>query len=460
MQKKTITNKVLWIFAIGQFGWSLLSGIISTWLVHLYTGVPTNEGDTNGLFAGFISQNPLIASLTLFGIITAVGRLFDAITDPLIASWSDRSDFKGGRRIPFMKAVAIPFALCTVAVFVVPQFSSITVNNTVIFILLMLFYLFMTIYCTPYNALIAELGDTQKNRINVSTYISFTYIAGFSVATLIPSLAGPLQGVAGSQENAVRLSIGIMAAVACVAMLIPAFYIKERAYIDSKPVQTPAFGSLVKTFKNSQFRRFVYADVIYFFAVTLFQTGLADYETKLMEIDSSNTFTLTVLMTVISLALYPLVNRLAPKLGKKKIIITGFFTYAAVFLLTALCGVGFVWGVIIAGCAGIPMAILGILPQACVADVSELNTLETGEDRSGMFFAARTFAMKLGQALSLLIYTSVTVSKIAANGEKYVTAGQYRTTAVIATVACLGGAFLFFLYNEKGILSKIEELKK
>ena len=460
MQKKPITNKVLWIFAIGQFGWSLLSGIISTWLVHLYTGVPTNEGDTNGLFAGFISQNPLIASLTLFGIITAVGRLFDAITDPLIASWSDRSDFKGGRRIPFMKAVAIPFALCTVAVFVVPQFSSITVNNTVIFILLMLFYLFMTIYCTPYNALIAELGDTQKNRINVSTYISFTYIAGFSVATLIPSLAGPLQGVAGSQENAVRLSIGIMAAVACVAMLIPAFYIKERAYIDSKPVQTPAFGSLVKTFKNSQFRRFVYADVIYFFAVTLFQTGLADYETKLMEIDSSNTFTLTVLMTVISLALYPLVNRLAPKLGKKKIIITGFFTYAAVFLLTALCGVGFVWGVIIAGCAGIPMAILGILPQACVADVSELNTLETGEDRSGMFFAARTFAMKLGQALSLLIYTSVTVSKIAANGEKYVTAGQYRTTAVIATVACLGGAFLFFLYNEKGILSKIEELKK
>ena len=67
MEKKPITNKVLWIFAIGQFGWSLLSGIISTWLVHLYTGVPANPGDTNGLFAQFITQNPLIASLTLFG---------------------------------------------------------------------------------------------------------------------------------------------------------------------------------------------------------------------------------------------------------------------------------------------------------------------------------------------------------------------------------------------------------
>ena len=459
MQKKPITNKVLWIFAVGQFGWSLLSGIISTWLVHLYTGVPAAAGDTNGVFARFISQNPLIASLTLFGIITAVGRLFDAVTDPLVASWSDRAEYKGGRRIPFMKAIAVPFALCTVGVFVLPQTGSVAVNNTIIFALLMLFYLFMTIYCTPYNALIAELGDTQKNRINVSTYISFTYIAGFSVATMVTSISGPLEAVTGSQESAIRLAIALMAAVACVALLVPALWIKERDYIEAKPVKTPAFSSLVKTYKNGQFRRFVYADVIYFFAVTLFQTGLADYETQLMGIDSSYTFLLTVLMTVISLSLYPVVNRLAPKTGKKKLIIIGFFAYSAVFALTAVCGRGLGWGVLIAGAAGIPMAILGILPQACVADVSELNTLETGEDRSGMFFAARTFAMKLGQALSMLIYTSVTVAQIAADGEKYVTAAQYRTTAAIAFVACLIGAFLFLLYGEKRILSRITELK-
>lgn len=459
MEKKPITNKVLWIFAVGQFGWSLLSGIVSTWLVHLYTGVATTEGATNGLFASFITQNKILASLTLFGIITAVGRIFDAVTDPLIASWSDRAKFKGGRRIPFMKIIAIPFALVTVGIFVIPQFSSVILNDVLIFVLIMLFYLFMTIYCTPYNALIAELGDTQKNRINVSTYISFTYIAGFSLSTLIPSLAGPLQGIAGSQENAIRLSIGVMAALACIAMMVPAFWIKERQYIDAKPVQTNAFRSLIKTFKNGQFRRFVYSDVIYFFAVTLFQTGLADYETKLMGIDSSNTFTLTVIMTVISLALYPVVNALARKIGKKKLIITGFFTYASVFLLTTLCGQGFIWGVIIAGSAGVPMAILGILPQACVADVSELSMLETGEDRSGMFFAARTFSMKMGQAISMLVYTSVTVATIV-NGEATVAESQYRTTAAIATGACLIGAILFFFYNEKGVLNKIFSIRK
>lgn len=470
---KPITNKVLWIFAIGQLGWSLLSGIISTWLVHLYTGVHM-PGDTNGIFGQFITQQPIFASITLFGLVTAVGRIFDAITDPLVASWSDRAKYKGGRRIPFLKAAAVPFGFITVAIFLLPQTESIGTNNAVIFILLMLFYLLMTMYVTPYNALIAELGNNQKNRINVSTYISLTYIVGFSMATLVPTLAGMLEGVAGSQENSIRLAIGIMCLIAVICMLIPAFYIKEREYIDSKPVHTPAFKSLLRTFSNKQFRRFVYADVIYFFAVTLFQTGLADFETRLMLIPSDNTFLLTVLMTVVSLCLYPLVNRLAPKLGKKKIIVVGFFAYACVFLLTYLCGTGMTWGIVVAVTAGIPMAILGILPQACVADISELNTLETGEDRSGMYFAARTFAMKLGQALSMVIYTSITAAAVAivaahtsSTGVETLTEelqkqieGPYRTAALVATIACFVGAFLFLLYNERKIMGRIRELKK
>ena len=446
--KKKITNKLLWIFAIGQFGWSLLSGVVSNWMVYYYTGSPDAQNPNTGIFASGITQHPILFRLTLFGLVLAVGRIFDAVTDPLIAGWSDRSRYKGGRRIPFMRAVAIPFALVTIGLFVLPQTSNILLNDVFLFFLLMVFYLFMTIFCTPYNALIAELGDTQKHRINVSTYISFTFIAGQSVSFMLPNLAGML-GEAG-QPGPIRTAVAIMATIACVAMLIPSFYIRERDYIDSSPSKTKAFSSLLKTFKNRQFRRFVYSDVIYFFALTLFQTGLAFYETKLMGIEDTWTFVLTATMTLISVLLYPFVNRLAPRLGKKKLIITGFFAYALVFFITFVCGRGLYWGFIVAVCAAVPMAILGILPQACVADVSELSRLETGEDRSGMFFAARTFAFKMGQALAMVVFTSVTVSE---------TQMSYRATAIIATVTCLIGACLFFLYNEKMILSSIRQLK-
>jgi GPH family glycoside/pentoside/hexuronide:cation symporter len=449
----------------------------------VYYYIPAIGSENSGIFGtGFITQKRFFLGLTIFGIIMMIGRIFDAITDPLVASWSDRSTFKGGRRIPFMKVIAIPFALITVGVFVFPQVPGNEVlNDIIIFVTLILFYLFMTIYCTPYNALISEFGDTQQHRINVSTYISLTYIAGLTLAFLVPNIAGMLQGALGV-ANSVRAAIGIMSALACVAMILPSFLIKERDYIEAKPVRTPAFKSLFSTFKNGQFRRFVYSDVIYFFAVTLFQTGLAYYETLLMHIPAGNTIVLMAIMTLVSLALYFPVNRLAPKLGKKKLIIIGFFSYAFVFLLTSVCGLfgipGIVWGIIIAVCAGVPMAILGILPQACVADVAELEALKSGENRSGMFFAARTFAMKMGQAIAVVLFTAVT-SVAAAEAEaaleaaaeagidvnelnQQISAGgemSFRITAIIATVACLIGAFLFFFYKDKKILDEIDTLK-
>lgn len=446
---KPITNKLLWIFAVGQFGWSLLSGVVSNWMVYYYTGSPDAQNPNTGLFASGITQEPILFKLTLFGLVLAVGRIFDAITDPLIAGWSDRSNYKNGRRIPFMRAMAVPFALCTIGLFVIPQTGIVAVNDVLLFALLIVFYLFMTMFCTPYNALIAELGDTQQHRINVSTYISFTFIVGQSISFLLPNLAGALEGAVG-QKGSIRLAVAIMASIACAAMLIAAFYINERDYIDSKPSETKPFSSLIKTFSNGQFRRFVYSDVIYFFALTLFQTGLAFYETKLMEIEDTWTFVLTATMTAISVCLYPVVNILAKKIGKKNLIIIGFFSYCVVFAITAACGKGLHWGFIVAVTAAVPMAILGILPQACVADVAELTRLETGEDRSGMFFAARTFAFKMGQALAMVIFTSVTISQ---------TTGSYRATAIIAFVTCLIGALLFFAYNEKMILGRIRELR-
>ncbi len=448
-QLKPITNKLLWIFALGQFGWSLLSGVVSNWMVYYYTGTPSAQNPNTGLFASGITQHPIFFKLTLFGLVLACGRIFDAITDPLIAGWSDRANYKGGRRIPFMRAMAVPFALCTIGLFVLPQTSNIVINDIVLFVLLMVFYLFMTMFCTPYNALIAELGDTQQHRINVSTYISFTFIVGQSISFLLPNVAGALAGSFG-RAGSIRMAVAIMAAIACIAMLISSFYINERDYIDSKPSDTKPFKSLAKTFSNSQFRRFVYSDVIYFFALTLFQTGLAFYETQLMEIEDTWTFLLTATMTFISVCLYLPVNILAKKIGKKQLIIVGFFAYACVFLVTTFCGKGLYWGFIIAVAASIPMAILGILPQACVADVAELTRLQTGEDRSGMFFAARTFAFKMGQAIAMVVFTSVTVSQ---------TKMSYRTTAAIAFVTCFIGACIFFSFNEKKILSEIRELK-
>ena len=98
---KKLTTAKIWQFAAGQFGWALLSGIISNWLVYFYQPDETaiSQGQTV-----FIPQGLVIFGVfTIIGGITAFGRIFDAFTDPMIASWSDRCTSKNGRRIPFVK---------------------------------------------------------------------------------------------------------------------------------------------------------------------------------------------------------------------------------------------------------------------------------------------------------------------------------------------------------------------
>ena len=458
MEKKTASTKILWIFAIGQLGWSMLSGIISNWLVFFFQ--PSQTEISKGQIV-FIPQGTFIG-LTLIGLITAFGRIFDAVTDPLIAGKSDGLKHRLGRRIPFMRVAAPPFGIVTVLIFLSPVNDTSPVNAVMLFVCAMLFYLCMTAYCTPYNALIPELGRTQDARINLSTFISVTYFFGTAIAYLVPNIAGLFSsaGYAGS----FRITIAIIAVIAVICMYIPAFLIDENLYADTTPSETPAFRSLAATFRNKDFRVFVASDILYWIALTLFQTGLSFYITVLMGLDSGMTFPLFAIMTAMSLVCYAPVNILAKKLGKKKLISFAFIFFAFTFLVTAFAGMlpvpAFAYGVIIAVLASVPMAILGILPQAVVADISEADKLETGESRQGMFYAARTFAFKMGQSAAMLLFTSIaTINSTVTQGHPGYGLG-YRLTAIIAAVLCTAGGLVFFRYNENKVIDRINSGKE
>jgi Na+/melibiose symporter-like transporter len=93
------------------------------------------------------------------------------------------------------------------------------------------------------------------------------------------------------------------------------------------------------------------------------------------------------------------------------------------------------------------MAIFGILPQAMVADCAEYDSKQTGENRQGMFFAARTFCFKLGQSIAMLLFTSL--ATIGAG-----TGTGYRIVAIAAAILCCTGGFILCFYDEKVFFKK------
>ena len=464
MNTRRLTKKEMRIFAVGQLGWSILGGIINTWLVTFY--LPTASSVEVGAKFYIPTGLVIFGVLTVLGLITFICRIFDAVTDPWIASLSDRSKNPKGRRIPFMRRAAIPFAVITVLVFCAPIQTISTINIVWILVFLILFYLFMTMYCTPYNALISEFGKTQDDRMYISTAISLTFFFGTLIAYLPFVLAGPLQSLVGYGWS-YRIWFIVLAIIALICMLIPTFKLNEKDFVDAKPSESNAFKSLGATFKNKDFLKFAASDIAYWIGLTLFQTGLPFFVKVSMQLDEFYTTVFLGAMTILSACFYPFVSKMVKKQGKKKLVIIGFLGLALAYLITALIGIlplpGIVFGVLIVVIAAFPMALLGIIPQSIVADVAEEDSIVTGEKREGMFFAARTFAMKLGQSIAMLAFTSLavlgTMQDLKSNDLTASPIGL-RIVAIVAIVFCVLGAVILSFYNEKKVMKTIADEHK
>jgi len=459
-----VSTKIKWVFAIGQLGWSILAGIISNLLVNFY--LPDSTG--NGVIT-FVTSATFLG-LTVIGLITASGRIVDAVTDPWIASMSDNCSSKLGKRIPFMRYASLPFALVTVLVFCCPVRGESVVNIIWLAVTMVLFYIFMTAYCTPYNALIPVLGRNQKDRMDISTYISLTYIVGTGVAFSGKMVWEAVWAATGwDYYFCARLVLAILAAIGFICMILPAFMIKEKDYDDTPPVKENTFKSLKNTFANKHFQVFVVSDVIYWVGITIFNTGFIYYVEVLLELN--NYMILFIFMTFVTFVCYPVVNILSRKFGKKKLLVYGFGLFAVAFLVSAFAGkVAFIpnqiYGFIICVLVGVPLSILGVIPQAIVADIAESDNIETGVNRDAMFYAARTFAFKLGQSIAMIIFTSLAVvgqyTEIGHAGQTLIrnTGAGYRISLIIALVLCLIAMAIILFYKEDKVMAIINKAHK
>ena len=285
--------------------------------------------------------------------------------------------------------------------------------------------------------------------------ISFTFIFGSALGYACPFIWGALTPSLG-RVMAIRVTFVILAAFALICLLVPTFTINEKDFVEAKPVEGNAFSSLTKTFSNRNFRIFVGSDICYWIAITMFQSGLTFFITSLMKLPETMNTVLYIGMTFLSVCLYAFVGKLTRRFAKKSLIIFAFLEFSVVYLITALSqgqtgtNKGMIFGIAVMVLASPAMAILGILPQTVVADIAKSDEVQTGENHDGMFFAARTFAMKLGQSLAAILFTSLaTIGR--ANGT------GYRIAAIASTILCLCAAALMKLYNEKKVMHLLGE---
>lgn len=432
------------VYACGMMGWSIMTNLIIVMLPY-FCLPPSNAG-----------LKPLIPQLMLFGVInimsliTASGRFVDAVFDPFIASLSDKSNSPQGRRIPFMKWAIIPAVLFCCLTFCPLSFTESLRNAVWLTFTLICFFMSVTTYIIPYNALLPEVTRTAAEKVKLSSFQQVGFVAGMIIAGLVNNYADLVQRYLHltSRDSAVQYTIWGLALLAGCVMLIPVIGINEKKYSSGRPSHTPLLPAIRKTFKNRNFIYYLVSDFSYFMALSIISSGLMYFVTVLLRLNESEGGPLLGIMVVISLLYYPLVNYLSKKIGKKPIVLFSFGLLSLVFVAFYFLGKfpfsahAQIYAIIIL--ASFPLASLGILPTAILAEIAQDDARRTKENREGMFFAVKYLFVKLGQTLGIALFALLTVYG-KDPGHDY----GLRLNGVCGCVLCLFAIVFFSRFKER-----------
>lgn len=396
-------------YAAGMLGWSVMINIITVIVIYFY--LPPAKANMTGL----ITQGAIFLTVNAMSLIMTCSKLADIIADPLIAHATDSSRNPKGRRIPFMKWWIIPSLVFCSLVFMPLSDEESPQNILWLAVILPLFFISTTAYAIPYNALLPELARTPEEKLRLSSLQSIGFVIGVGLSSNAFNFADMFQEAMPqlARREALQYTVWALAVVGAAAMSFPVLFIDERKYAYGIPATVSIRTALRQSLRNRNFMIFIAADLAYFMAIAVITSGLMYYVTVLANMEEEEGNKLMITMVAVSLLFYPLVNKVALRTGKKILVIISFAIMSIVFL--AIYSLGklpiekALQLYLLVSVFAVPFAILGILPNAIVAEIAEQDAKQTGQNNEGMYYAVRLLFDKFGQMLGLALFSYLTI---------------------------------------------------
>ena len=167
------------------------------------------------------------------------------------------------------------------------------------------------------------------------------------------------------------------------------------------------------------------------------------------------------LTVIASFLFYPFVNILAKKFGKKMLVVGSFFLMSFVFVMVWFLGDALPLGNVAQGYAlmiiyAVPLAFLGVLPNAILADIATHDALRTGGKRKkGCILLLTHWRKKFGQTIGVLIFAMLTTF-----GKDIGDDLGVRLSGVIGFILCFAAGVIFLRYRETTVLEEIAVMEK
>lgn len=353
------------------------------------------------------------------GLLGALPRITDALTDPMMGYISDHTRSRWGRRRPYIFIGAVFAALTFALLWQLPREQSETFYFIYFLVGSILFYLGYTIFATPWVALGYELTPDYHERTRLMGVQNFIGQIAYMVSPWFLWFMTQEKWFADQVEGAATLAI-LVAMVTVVLGILPAIFLRERFADTTEKSQGPTpllalgqnlvqfFKGFAITLRSKPFLKLCVATFLVFngfILISAFQSYVIIYyvtggDQALGAEYAGYSGTASAIATFVVIAI---VTWLGTRIGKRQ----AFFVSTGISIL----GYALKWP-----CYDPDLPMLVVLPAplmafglgglftlmpAMVADVVDFDELETHERREGMFGSIFWWVVKLGMAAAI-----------------------------------------------------------
>jgi GPH family glycoside/pentoside/hexuronide:cation symporter len=372
-------NQVPWLerisYGLSGTGFNLMFMMTSTYLLYFYT-------DVFGLNAAVIAP------------VFLVGRIIDALTDPLEGILMDRINTRWGKIRPFWLWFSLPWGILSALVFTAPNFSP-TGKVVYIYITYLLFNAVLSLVSLPMAAILPSLTSNTHERTVVNVIVQ---IFGTIGGVVVMMLALPLVSALGksNQQQGFLLTAALFSSIAVLLFLNAWARTRERVQpINKKPAPV---GEALKSLKQLPWFLLMAVLIIVNLSSTMRNQStiyFMQYNVGKPELTYAM-LTVPNLFMILSLVLSPAISK---KMGKRNASLLGLGISTLGCLLVLVAGKNipllFTGSIVLVLGFGIPFALIGPM----FADTVDYIEWKSGIRSTGLVYSASTISIKMGQGL-------------------------------------------------------------
>jgi len=404
MQPLRLPSRTKWSYGIGEMGVVAPVSVSAFFLLFFFTEV--------------VGLSPGQA-----GSILLMGRLWDAINDPLIGILSDATPNlpRWGRRYPWLIGATVPLGIVCALQWWVPPLSSTHLFAYYGGISILAFALYTAIQI-PFTALAAELTQGYDQRTQLMSFKSAFNILGSIVGLLIAQVIFGLVEQPTDQYGLLGVVLGglIVVGVAIAIFGTQPHYRqiqKQQLQRHQNSASSPSTAQppkaklqLLSLFHNVPFRWLIGLYLCSWVGIQTTAAVLPYFVTGWMKLPEQHFIQMALTVQLASIFAIPLWSQLAQRTSKQRIYLLG--APLAILGLLGLFAVqpgqtALMYGS--GGLLGLGLSTFYLVPFAMLPDVIDLDAVENpgGPRREGLFTSVMVFLQKTGLAIALFLVTAL-----------------------------------------------------